>query len=300
MNETPSLRDRAATAHAAQTRDRSALDDVCLVVAGDAAENQRAAALRAEANLKRKVRYAGPGDDVPDSFRHHVVEGRLAVTSATGQVRIDGLASRTDTGYQMYDAFGPYTEVVKSGAFKKTLAANPMVVFLTNHGGLPLATTKNGDLTLNETDDGLTYQATMPLADPDVYALAHKVARGTVTENSMMFYLIEARWSDDFTTRTITEIDLDRGDVGPVLYGANPHTPLSIVKVKKGDPDDSDSDALAASQTLDPDEVRRAAEERAAAKTERVDTAARKVGGERSNHDWLAMSRRRASAEAVS
>lgn len=155
------------------------------------------------------------------------VEARIAA-NARGSVTIAGIASRTGIEYEMFDAFGSYVEVVAAGAFTETLAANPTVLFTINHGGLALASTTAGDLTLDETDDGLTYEATLPLADPDVFALAAKVERGAVTESSMMFRITGAQWNDALDRRTITGIDLERGDVSAVLYGANPHTTITI------------------------------------------------------------------------
>lgn len=185
---------------------------------------------------------------------------RLAA-NAKGSVTLAGLASRTGVEYQMFDMFGPYTEVVAAGAFSETLAAEPMVLFTVNHGGLGLASTKAGDLTLTETDDGLTYEATLPLADPDVYALVSKVERGAVTESSMMFRIREAEWNEAMDRRTITNIDLDRGDVSAVLYGANPHT-----EIDRRDADDAEQRATS---TSDADAA--AAERREHAADERTD-----------------------------
>lgn len=107
-----------------------------------------------------------------------------------------------------------------------------------NHLGLGLASTGAGTLRLDETDDGLTYTATLALDDPDVQALVSKVERGSVTESSMMFWIREAHWSDDLTTRTITEIDLHRGDVAAVMYGANPHTSVEVTERRSDAPPD--------------------------------------------------------------
>lgn len=152
---------------------------------------------------------------------------RLAA-NAKGSVTVTGLASRTGAEYQMWDAFGPYTEIVAAGAFDETLAAEPTVLFTINHGGLALASTDNGSLRLAATDDGLTYEADLPLVDPDVFALTAKVERGVVTESSMMFRITGAQWNETLDVRTITGIDLHRGDVSAVLYGANPHTEITV------------------------------------------------------------------------
>ena len=78
-------------------------------------------------------------------------------------VRVGGYASVTESGYEIWDMFGPYVEVVSQGAFGKTLSAAPLVEFTLNHGaggGLPMAHTRNQTLDLAEDDTGLRYQAT--------------------------------------------------------------------------------------------------------------------------------------------
>jgi hypothetical protein len=57
---------------------------------------------------------------------------------------IEGYASVTETPFEMWDWLGPYSEVVRTGAFGKTLAENPQVQLLLNHGGLAMAYTKAG------------------------------------------------------------------------------------------------------------------------------------------------------------
>src|SRR6266487_3590060 len=50
-----------------------------------------------------------------------------------------GIASVTDTPYDMYDMFGPYEEIIDHRAFDATLAADPDVAFLLNHRGMTMA-----------------------------------------------------------------------------------------------------------------------------------------------------------------
>lgn len=143
-----------------------------------------------------------------------------------GGVMVDivGLASATGKEYTVYDMFGPYTEVVATGAFNETLAAGPDVVFNVNHGGLGFASTGSETLALEETERGLEYVASVRTDDPEVVSLLSKIKNGSVVESSMMFRIVEAEWNEAMDRRTITEIDLHRGDVSAVLYGANPHT----------------------------------------------------------------------------
>jgi phage head maturation protease len=63
---------------------------------------------------------------------------------------LEGFATVYEQPYQMWDAYGPYTEIVSAGAGEKTLAANPDVKYLFNHRGMPMASTGTGTLTLTK------------------------------------------------------------------------------------------------------------------------------------------------------
>lgn len=160
-----------------------------------------------------------------------VVECREARTETapdgTEGVRLSLYASVTETPYEMYDFFGPYTEVVSASAFDATLAASPLVEFTLNHGaggGLPMAHTRNDTLTLLADATGLLYE---PLVDPtrsDVGDLLKAYNRGDIAESSFKFRIDSGKWSPDYTEYRIEAVDLNRGDVSIVNFGANPHT----------------------------------------------------------------------------
>jgi hypothetical protein len=117
----------------------------------------------------------------------------------------------------------PFKETIAPGAFRKTLSETPDVRLLINHEGLPLARTKNGTLTLSEDDRGLFMDAV--IADTsegrDLYKL---VERGDVDQMSFAFRVIRQKWSEDRSTRTLTEVSLADGDVSVVTYPAYPTT----------------------------------------------------------------------------
>jgi HK97 family phage prohead protease len=163
-------------------------------------------------------------------------------------VRIGGYASTSEDPYSMFDAYGPYTEIVNKGAFAVTLAAKPMVEYTVNHGAggaLPMAHTRNDTLDLGEDDTGFTYDA---YADPrrsDVANLVLALGRGDAAESSFKFRIDEGMWSPDYTEFRIAAVDLDRGDVSTVNYGANPNTTSQLravqAKIQQGralDPED--------------------------------------------------------------
>lgn len=143
--------------------------------------------------------------------------------------QLDGVASVVDTWYQMWDMFGPYEEMVAPGAFDRTLAADPDVVFLLNHRGTAMARTKpSRTLTLALDNDGsLASSALLNPERQDVKDLVHAIDDQVITEMSFAFRIVRGRWNPDYTTYTIEEVDLERGDVSAVNYGANPFTSIS-------------------------------------------------------------------------
>ncbi|MFJ5804862.1 HK97 family phage prohead protease [Streptomyces sp. NPDC093093] len=140
---------------------------------------------------------------------------------------VEGYASSFERGYEMWDAFGPYTEVVAKGAADATLAADPEVVFRFNHAGTPMASTRNGRLELWADDTGLGQRAWLNPKRSDVQLLIAAIEDQDVREQSFMFRITAGTWSPDYTEYRINSFDLERGDVGPVTYGANPHTTVS-------------------------------------------------------------------------
>jgi HK97 family phage prohead protease len=157
---------------------------------------------------------------------------RFEVRSLPGGslVELTGYASTTEQPYEMYDFFGPYDEVVRRGAFGKTLAEGADVCFLVNHGGLTMARTKAETLRLSEDDTGLLSVSTLNTKRQDVRDLVTSVEDGNTDEMSFAFMIVRQDWSPDFMQRSIVEIDLNRGDVSAVNYGANPNTSIGMAR----------------------------------------------------------------------
>lgn len=140
---------------------------------------------------------------------------------------VEGYASAFEQGYEMYDWYGPYTEIVSVGAADKTLAADPEVVFRFNHAGTPMASTRNERLELWADEHGLGQRAWLNPKRADVQLLVQAIEDADVREQSFMFRITSGHWSPDYTEYRIDAFDLERGDVGPVTYGANPHTSIA-------------------------------------------------------------------------
>lgn len=158
------------------------------------------------------------------------IERRMSATVL--EVRDDDADGITLTGYAStfedpYD-MGWYTETVATGAFKRTLGRKPDVRLLLNHGGLPLARTTSRTLTLDTDSKGLRVQASLDPSDPDVAGMVPKMKRGDLNQMSFAFRVDSDLWEDDFTKRTLRELDLNNGDVSVVTYPANPNAVAAL------------------------------------------------------------------------
>lgn len=157
---------------------------------------------------------------------------------ASNTLLFTGYASVTEAPYEMEDWLGTYTEVVSRGAFGKTLAENPDVMFLINHGGTPLARTKPGTLRISEDSTGLATEADLDVRSHLVSDLQVAMERGDLDEMSFAFRVMKQKWSPDYDERRIEEVSLRKGDVSVVNFGANPATAGATMRSAYGiDPD---------------------------------------------------------------
>jgi len=156
--------------------------------------------------------------------RRMAVKGLEVRDEPDGTITLTGYASTFNQPYSM----GWYTESVDPGAFRRTLGQQPDVRLLINHGGLPLARTASGTLTLTTDSHGLIPTARLDPADPDVAGLVPKMRRGDVDQMSFGFYVTEDIWENDMTQRTLLACDLDDGDVSVVTYPANPNATAGL------------------------------------------------------------------------
>lgn len=190
------------------------------------AARERAAAVSARANRPSQRRCSEEsGSPSRISARAHGVQVRGA--GGDGPLQFEGLASVYERGYEMYDFFGPYTEVVSAGAAADSLARTDLdVPLVLQHQDLRrIARTTNGSLILTETDGGLHVNAPdLDPADLDVQYIVPKLRSGLIDEMSFKFRITSGIWSPDFTEYRIQSFDIHRGDVAIVGYGASPHT----------------------------------------------------------------------------
>ena len=148
-----------------------------------------------------------------------------------------GHASVTGKPYEMYGGpdKGGWNETVTKGAFKRTLAANPDVPFKINHEGMTLARTVAGNLHLREDSTGLEVKAQLDTRVTAVNDLVLLMEAGNIDEMSFAFRIRQQRWLNtdgeevpwwDMAgiDRHLDELDIHKGDVSVVNYGASPHT----------------------------------------------------------------------------
>ncbi len=138
-----------------------------------------------------------------------------------------GCASVVDAPYEMADWAGPYTEVVRAGAFTQTLNGKPDVVFCMNHmwDGAPMARTGSGTLRLSTDSMGsLMAAADLDGSRADVHQMRSAHDAGDMDAMSFAFWVVRQTWSPDYDQRDILEVDLDGGDVSLVTWPASPAT----------------------------------------------------------------------------
>lgn len=109
-----------------------------------------------------------------------------------------------------------YGEVIRPGAFTKTLAEGPDVRALVNHAGVPIARTKSGTLRLSVDDHGLLAEIDgLDLANPTVQELVSAMRRGDIDQMSFAFWPVLDSRNDD-GVRELLEVSIDDGDVSVV------------------------------------------------------------------------------------
>lgn len=147
--------------------------------------------------------------------------------SAEG-LRVVGYASTYEQPYPIWGgpANGGFNEIIKAGAFDKSVRERDDVRFLLNHDGVPLARTKSGTMTLEADDVGLLVDADLDPTSPIVAGLRSAMERGDMDQMSFAFEVTRQTWSPDYSERHINEVRLF--DVSVVTYPANDQTMAMI------------------------------------------------------------------------
>lgn len=144
----------------------------------------------------------------------------------SGPIVVEGYAAVFDQPTNIADVF---TEVIARGAFANALQRGDDTEFLINHGGLPLARSTAGNLTMREDDTGLFIRAELDPTDPDVQRIVPKMRNRLLDQMSFAFQATGQEWktpADGPDIRTITDVMLY--DVSIVNRGAYPQTSIAL------------------------------------------------------------------------
>jgi HK97 family phage prohead protease len=157
----------------------------------------------------------------------HRVEVR---TLADGSPVIRGYAAVYDHAYDV--AGGPseygWRETIVAGAIDKSVREQDDVYLFFNHDGLPIATTKDGTLTVQSDKIGYYGEARPDPRSQYNMEIVHRLESGALDAMSWAFQAIRQEWNKDYTERFITEAKAF--DQSVVNFPANPAT---VVQVRK-------------------------------------------------------------------
>ena len=163
---------------------------------------------------------------------------RMATKVETRQIVVDQLEVRETGNGMSFSGYAavfnspseplPFTEIIREGAFSKSLRAKNNVMMLFSHDtSQPLASTRSKTMTLMEDSRGLLVDAALPQT-----SLGRDVAellRSKVVDSMSFGFSVPARgdiWSADGQTRELTEIRLH--EVSVVSFPAYTKTSASV------------------------------------------------------------------------
>ncbi|MDQ3107814.1 MAG: HK97 family phage prohead protease [Actinomycetota bacterium] len=150
--------------------------------------------------------------------------------AGNNSLTLKGYASVFEYGYDIGGGpdRGGWTEVVDRRAFDQTLKQSPDVQLLINHDGTPLARTKSGTLTLSTDAKGLHVEARLDSTSPTVQVIRSAMERRDMDEMSFAFRTVRQDFDEDSGVRRLLELNLHKGDVSVVNYGASDATSAQL------------------------------------------------------------------------
>jgi HK97 family phage prohead protease len=167
------------------------------------------------------------------------IERRSTTQAAAIETREDGSAKLT--GYAaVWDSEtmigGMFREVVRKGAFAKSIADGADVRALWNHNDdVVLGRTKSGTLKLEEDETGLRYEVELPDTQAARDAIT-TIKRGDVSGSSFGFLVPKggAVWSVDSNGSELRELlQVQLLDVSPVAYPAYDDTTVAARSLER-------------------------------------------------------------------
>ena len=134
-----------------------------------------------------------------------------------------------------------FTEIIRPGAFKKTLKEGDVRALWNHNPDYVLGRTKSGTLTLAEDDKGLSMQA-IPPATTWAKDLLTTIERGDVDQMSFGFRTVRDKWDHDNNKRELIELELF--DVSPVTFPAYTQTSVQVRALQEAGIDDEGLDRI--------------------------------------------------------
>jgi len=152
--------------------------------------------------------------------------GDLEVRAAgNGPPRLVGYAAVFD---RPSEELGGFTEIIRRGAFTKTLQEADVRALWNHDPNYVLGRTKSGTLSLAEDDHGLRIE----IIPPDTTwarDLMESIRRGDVDQMSFGFRTIRDRWQTDEQGKVVRELlEVALYDVSPVTFPAYPQTEVQV------------------------------------------------------------------------
>lgn len=159
----------------------------------------------------------------------HFPQGLELRDDGTNALQLVGTPIVYGTAYSVRDMFGTFQETMHPGVVSDLLATGCDTRFLFNHGGLPLARTISGTLTLEDSERGLTCIANLDARQQLATDLAVAVERGDVTQMSVGMIVGDDKWDARQENRDIYKLK-DLTDVSAVTYPASPTTNIEVAQ----------------------------------------------------------------------
>lgn len=179
------------------------------------------------------------------------------ITARRLEVRAAGDGGHVVAGYAtIYDyaydvAGGPpfgWSETIGVGAASKSIAERDDVYLFFDHEGLPLASTKDGSLSLESDKIGLYNESRIDATSPYSMEIVRRVQSGALDAMSFAFKAMRQEWNEDYTERRITELQLF--DVSVVSFPANPATLVHMRGEKPGEAREAEVIELVSSSAM--------------------------------------------------
>lgn len=148
------------------------------------------------------------------------------------ELRVEGDQIPTIKGYPavfnvISENLGYFREIVRPGAFKKTINDGADIRALFNHNpNFVIGRTRSNTLKLNEDDKGLVFESTPP---DTTWArdLTTSIKRGDINQMSFGFETVKDRWGTENGERMRELLEVRLFDVSVVTYPAYPQTSAS-------------------------------------------------------------------------